>query len=393
MADAAVKERQIHDENETKAQKNKRLSGYWLFVIIYSAGILSLNVLSLLSARFDDFYLDHIFRYTGGTLSRITGFASFSCGEIMITSGILLVVAALILCIVNIFVRRRRLRAFFVRYLRSLLIIVLTVVMIYTLNCTIMYCSTPLSFAGGRKDFDIETLESVRNDVVTQCNELGLEMKRDENYTLVFDKDAADSAAEALKGISDEFPRLGGYYPPAKEILGSYYMYKSGIIGIYFPFSMEANYSRYVSDSYLPHVIAHEYSHLKGYIYESEANFMSYLACSRSDDPAVRYSGLLCVLYYIDNDYKSAVGEERYNEQPQIENYVIHDDNCYDRKTYEYLKERDKEEQPKAAEIAENVGEKVTDAYMEALDYTPNYSEVTLLMLQYYAEQSEEQSE
>ena len=387
MAQTIVKEKPVFRSPKKNANNTDRLSKYWIGIIIYVSVIALLNIIFIVSQSASDFYVDHVFAYTGGVLSRITGLFSFSCGEVLITLGIVLIFAALVLCIITIIVRKSmKLRRFLARYLKVLLVIVLSVVLVYTLNCTVMYCSTPMSFANGKRDFDIETLEAVRNDIVVQCNELGRSVERDENYAMKFSGDPAEAAADALLGISDEFPRLSGYYPPAKAMMGSYYMYKSGIIGVYFPFSMEANYSSYVSDSYLPHVFAHEYSHLKGYIYESEANFMSYIACRRSDDPAVRYSGLLCVLSYIDGDYKSSVGEKRYNEQPQIENYVIYDNNCYDQKTYEQLVERDKKEQPKAAEIAEKVGDKAMDAYMEVLDYEPNYSEVTLLILQYYTQ-------
>jgi uncharacterized protein DUF3810 len=40
-----------------------------------------------------------------------------------------------------------------------------------------------------------------------------------------------------------------------------------------------------------PAVLAHEWAHLAGYANESEANFVSWLTCVRSDDPVGQYSG------------------------------------------------------------------------------------------------------
>ena len=382
-----VKEKETSTKPEVSIHKYKRLSVYWTCTIILTVVTLLVNVTFLSSRKACDFYLDHVFRFTGGLLARITGIFPFSCGEVLITAGIIILIAALMLSILSIIMRNHhKLRRFTARYLKTVLVIALSVFLIFTLNCTVMYCSTPMYFDNDNREFDVETLEAVRNEVVEQCNELCRVVKRDENHTMIFEGNADKAASDALRGISDEFPRLSGYYPQAKSMMGSYFMYKSSIIGVYFPFSMEANYSKYVSDSYMPHVIAHEYSHLKGYIYESEANFMSYLACTRSNDPAVRYSGYLCVLYYIDSDYKNSVSDERYSEQPEIDVYVRFDDCCYDKETYEYLKSLNEKKQPKVAEIAENVSDQMMDSYMDALDYKPNYSEVTLLMMQYYTE-------
>ncbi len=387
----AVKE--IHKPAETQEQnspekKHKKLRGYPLFVTVFIAVIVIINTAAVLSKSFSDFFMNHIFRAAAATTGRFSGMFPFSLGEVLITLGIVLIAAAVVISILLIFLKRKqKYRRFVGRYMKSLLVIVLTVVLLYTFNCSIPYCSTMLNFAGGIREFDIDEFEAVRNYVVNECNELAPKMKRSEDGTMIFDGDPDKYAISALQGISGEFPRFKGYYPPAKSMWGSYYMYKSKIIGIYFPFSMEANYSKYVSDSYMPHVLAHEYAHLKGYIYESEANFMSFLACINSEDDAVRYSGYLCVLSYIEDDYTNAVTDDRQNKQPQISDLVKFDNTCYDRATWEYLKKRDEEkQQPKVAQVAENVGDKLTDAYMDAYSYEPNYSEVTLLMMQYYTE-------
>lgn len=382
------KKRAEHAEDiEPRAQK-KRLGAYWISVIAFTALIVIINLAAFLSTTFSDFYADHIFHIAAETTGRVSGLFPFSLGEVLITVGIVLVLAAVVVSLLLIFLRgKKKYVRFACGYLKTVLAIALVVVMLYTLNCTIFYCSTPLSFADGVREFDIDTFEEVRNFVVTECNDLAAEMERTENGTMIFPKNADEAAASALHGISGKFPRLTGHYPRAKKIWGSYYMYKAQIIGVYFPFSMEANYSEYVSDSYMPHVLAHEYAHLKGYIYESEANFMAFLACINSDDAAVRYSGYLCVLSYIDDDYKSSVPEDRYNAQVQMSDFVRFDNACYDYDTWQYLKKRDEEhEQPKVAQIAENVSDKMMDSYMDAFDYKPNYSEVTLLMMQYYTE-------
>ena len=56
--------------------------------------------------------------------------------------------------------------------------------------------------------------------------------------------------------------------------------------------------------------MCHELAHIRGYIYEDEANFIAFLACVESDDVAFQYSGYLSVLNYVANDlYKTRLAD------------------------------------------------------------------------------------
>ncbi len=379
------------EQKKQKEQKNKRkLDKFQKFIIIYISIILLLNVIARLSSSACDFYANHIFWIASETYSRFSGIFPFSFGELLAAIGILILLVLVITSILLIFLRKKpKYKKFAFSYLKTTLVIALSVAMLYTLNCTILYGSSKMDFSNSTREFDIDTLEEVRNMVVNKCIELSEQMEREDDGTLIFNGNFDKSAAEALHGISNKFPRLKGYYPPTKELWCSYYMFELNTIGVYFPFSMEANYSKFVSDSYMPNVLAHEYAHLKGYIYEDEANFISFLACINSDDKAVEYSGYLSVLWYIDDDYSHSVPEERYNKQPQIPDIVNLDNNCYDQKTIQQLIKLQHENLDKYGEITDAIVDfsyDATDLYNDFVDYTPNYNEVSLLMMQYYNE-------
>ncbi|MFQ8979614.1 MAG: DUF3810 family protein [Waltera sp.] len=40
-----------------------------------------------------------------------------------------------------------------------------------------------------------------------------------------------------------------------------------------------------------PATMCHELAHIRGYIYEDEANFIAFLACVESDDSTFQYAG------------------------------------------------------------------------------------------------------
>lgn len=71
--------------------------------------------------------------------------------------------------------------------------------------------------------------------------------------------------------------------------------------GVYFPFSLEANYNSELSPARVPCTAMHELSHLKGFIREDEASFIAYRACLASDSPELRYSGCLSAMNYLLN--------------------------------------------------------------------------------------------
>ncbi len=384
----AVKEKTVLEENKseqpTDGKKRSKAGSkrFIIFIAVYAAVVILLNVLAK-SRSFADFYTDHIFGIWSDTYGRLTGIFPFSVGEILIAAAVILLLAMLVISVALVFMRKlEKLRSFAVKYLKFVLVTFLSVVLVMTLNCNIPYSCSKLDIKGHRgKTYTTEQILIVRNHFIEECASLAEKMERDENGAIVFRGDTDAEVRKAMQSLSEEYPRFKGYYPKPKGILGSYFMYQSNIIGVYFPFSMEANYSRYLSSSFYPNTTAHELSHLKGYMFEDEANFFSFLACTSSECDYVRYSGYLGALYYIDNDYYARVDDETYLKQPQIPDIVRFDDNCYDSETVKAL---EKKKPVVKDEVMEEINETITDTYMSYYDVTPNYSEVTFLILQYY---------
>lgn len=68
------------------------------------------------------------------------------------------------------------------------------------------------------------------------------------------------------------------------------------VSGIFSPFTQEAHLDPGLDPLVLPFVAVHELAHLAGFAPEDEANFVAWLACTRSDDPWFRYSGQVAAL-------------------------------------------------------------------------------------------------
>ncbi len=83
---------------------------------------------------------------------------------------------------------------------------------------------------------------------------------------------------------------------PKSTLLGGYF-HEIAVAGMTDPFFLETLIAPDLLDVERPFVIAHEWAHLAGYADESEANFVAWLTCRRSDETA-RYSAALALIGY-----------------------------------------------------------------------------------------------
>jgi hypothetical protein len=210
-------------------------------------------------------------------------------------------------------------------------------------------------------------------------------MERDADGNVVYSGDIEQEAIAAMQNLGRSYDQLDGFYPQPKPLAASYFFSQQYICGYYFPFTMEANYNDVMYIMNYPASICHELAHLRGYIYEDEANMIGYLACVKSGNPFLEYSGYLSVLYYLDNDFYDAVGCDinAYLSQPEID-WQVDLDNIF-------LKEEDWERIEEEAIIETEVVDAVSDSFTDSVlvvngveDGIKSYSRVVQLLLLYY---------
>lgn len=404
-----------------------------------------LNVLAWNSTAFCDAYICYVFPVWVNLYGRVTGIFPFSVGEWMIGLGLLLVAVALALLPVagirEIFrmyrdcmethpvykytVKRTKFGVGIDKFLKKYYIIfawILNIVcLIMTLNCFILYHAStfsekyfgegsttgyvskqdPTAEATGEGDEEsLRELMSIRNIVAEQCNILSGQMERDGRGNIVYSGSVAsdgrqvdmhEKARELMQQLGQSYPQLDGWYPKPKPLFYSDFMCQQYMQGYYFPFSMEANYNDVMNMILKPGTMCHELAHLRGFIFEDEANFISYLACIRSDDPFFQYSGYLSVLNYLNNDifrvYRS--NPELYrkvaNRIPPVEILdVVWEDNTF-------VSEEEWERIDRTSFLDTDMVETAADVYIDmnlkangVSDGSISYSRVVELLLLYY---------
>lgn len=349
--------------------------------------IVLLNVIAWNSALFCDTYIKYVFPIWVNTYGRMTGLVPFSVGEIMLVLGVLLVAVAAVLWIFCLIKSMRKwIRLFYSFFAWTVLI----VCMIMTLNCSVLYHATTFSEKyfqeEGMQEYTLEDLITVRNLVVEECERLSSMMQRDADGTILYDKDMRTQAVRYMKKLGEEYDQLNGYFPSPKPLYTSDFFSQQKMCGYYFPFSMEANYNDVMYIMNKPSTMCHELSHLRGYIFEDEANFISFLACiGAEDDLLFQYSGYLSVLNYLDNDFYRAIGRNMdvYRTQPII-SAQVRDDNIFVTET-EW--ERINAKAWFDTETVDEVSDALVDTTLRAngvADGMISYNRVVKLLLQYY---------
>lgn len=399
----------VKSENRVHKLVNREVKIYISIALV----TVLLNVIAWNSTAFCDAYIAYIFPVWVNTYGRLTGLFPFSVGEWLLVAGVILVIVAVVLGIVWVGVsvfKITRLQKLIKAYYHFFVWVVLIVCVIMTLNCFVLYHASTFSqkyFGEDTKEstevdsleYGIEDVLKIYNLVVEQCNTLCQQVERAEDGTILYHGvnsngeavDMEDKAVEAMQHLGKTYPQLDGYYPRPKPMMFSDFMCQQYMCGYYFPFSMEANYNDVMYIMNKPASMCHELAHLRGYIYEDEANFISYLACVESDDVTFQYAGYLSVLNYLINDlYKAyqtnpqayAAAVEEVEPVPlysivQIDNVFVTDEE-WDRINGKAVID---------TETVDEVSDTFTDTTLKlngVSDGMLSYSRVVKLLLQYY---------
>ena len=280
----------------TEGRESKKHRSRYLKTVLILSVLIIVSALTALSHSFCDRYTDVVYPVLCDAISHVTGPVPFAVGEILMYIGALMIPASVLFLLLLVFLRKKAgYRRFCKGYFKTFSIILLVVVLVYIPTWFIPFCGTVLGRGNMklRTEFTYEEVYDLLLFAAEGANAAAEEIYIAEDGSVEFYTSEKNSelAAKAMKDLGDEFGRLRGYYPPVKTAICSDILERMWIGGYNYPYTMEPTHNRYLSPLYQLSLDAHEYAHHKGYEKENEANFLSYLACSRSDDPYLRLSG------------------------------------------------------------------------------------------------------
>ena len=358
---------------------------------IYIACV-ALFLLARVSRAFSDFYLRYIFPIWNNTFGRLLSWVPFSVGEILIIIAVVGLPVSLIVYAALMIRKKGGRKRISAIYFKAIAWCVAYVLVTETLNCFILYqCSTFASKNGiSENTYTTAQLLDLYEVLIEQTNDASTAVQRDEKGRFVLSADLDETAKRNLIAISDKYPVLKGFYTTPKPVINSYFMSQQYLMGIYFPFTLEANYNRLMYQSNMPETVTHELCHTQGIILEDEANFVAFLACTASDDADYRYSGYLSALKYVRSRAYDAVAnkeeslKDRLSELDDRIAYGIWADMYYNQQYWKSVQEK-KTVIP--ASTVNDVADKAMEASLKfngVADGKASYGRMVDLLLNYY---------
>ena len=283
------------------------MAGKWKIRIPFMVLGLSLTLLLLFKffpGFMDRVYSGFIYRYMAQAVSAVMSLIPFSLAEILIYALVFFLL---------FFTVKALIRKTWKKYFRNLGITALYAVSVYILTCGLNYHRVPLEDHLGYsvEPAPTEDLLALAADITERANLAASFTARDTRGELVPDytfesiKKAVASAYDSL--AMETGLTVGGTYPSVKPVIASRGMSYAFVMGFFFPWTVEANINKDVPAFWIPGLIAHEQAHVRGFMRENEANFLTYLLAGYTQNRELKYSCLLHSLNYVLNAVYKAV--------------------------------------------------------------------------------------
>ena len=177
----------------------------------------------------------------------------------------------------------------------GLYLLVAVLITLYTFFCGINLYRTPFSQEAnmGREAYSDAELKEMLSDLEGEMAFWSEKVPRGKDGLMCLPENIRDQAQKNMVRMGNAYAPLEGYYPKPKFLLGSWFLSCQGLTGMYSVFTIEANVNGAMTPYNVPFTMCHELSHLKGFMLEDEANFIAFVSCRTSSDPAFRYSGAM----------------------------------------------------------------------------------------------------
>ena len=261
-------------------------------------------------------YSSTLYPYIGKGIGFISNIFPFSLGEIFLMMLVALVIISVVLIILKPRIFINNINRVFHWVVRFLAISYILFYFLWGFNYYRMdYMDlTNMNYESGT----IEDLKELSIEIINNLNNIRVNLFEDADGVFFIEDNFQDLSIQAQRGFDDFMVgtlNLDGNYGRAKPILLSRRLSYTGIMGIYFPFTSEANINTDIPHHDLLSTISHEMAHQHGFAKEEEANFIAYKASINNPDERFKYSGYYLAMKHLMN--------EVYMEDPEVYHYLF----------------------------------------------------------------------
>lgn len=335
-----------------------------LLPIVFAAVVFLLMKMAVRNpGKVEFIYSQGVYPEIGSPLSRISSLFPFSLWDIFWTILILIVIAGL----AEVVLRKLNGLKYILRVIRCIAIMYSAFYILWGFNYFRPDISTRLGWKNNKPDEIV--FRRILDTIIVTANKSYIE-RGEADYSAI-NKLVDESFIRNCSKLKIDY--RGGATSPKKMIYSSI-IAKMGISGYFGPFFNEVNLNAKILPMDYPFALAHEVAHKTGITSEAEANLVSFVICTSSNDNRLKYSaGIVLLIYFLDDaynlpDYKSI--------ESKVDKRVL-DDLYFRRKYYFDLQNKSLE---KVAEVA-------NDAYLKAnhiKEGVKNYDQIVALAMGWY---------
>lgn len=288
---------------KTSQKLRRPLLRKWLFCAIPAAIAALLYFVLPQFPQFAEYAMSRgIFRLVAFPLEWLISIIPFSVAEVVVVLGIPVLLTLLVLWILRIVRKKHHLRIL-ERGCRAIAWCISLVLLLYMVmhggNFSRVSASQLLELPN--RTYTAQDLYTVTRELAIQASLTRESLLEDENGCAKLSmpqKEFLLLADDCYDALRQDYPFLKTATWRVKSVGLSHWWSYTGITGMYFPWLGEANLNTDVPANNLGFSAAHEVAHTMGFAKEDECNFLSWLACSASDQLDYLYSGYLHAYVY-----------------------------------------------------------------------------------------------
>ena len=283
-------------KHQHKIDEFKVIRAVMPLLLVPLAYLIALNVPNQ-TARFEALYAISINKWINQLLSLITGTLKFSLAELILYAHVVAVPVVAIILIGKLF-KGGFFKSLF-RVLQYVSVLYVAFMFLWGFNYGRMSIAEMMNFE--TRPYSKEELVSLNEHLIEQANQLRKLQEEDDKQVMTHIGDYRDVFNRARVGyekLGTTVKALSGPYGKPKPVLASNLMLYTGITGVYFPYTAEANVNIAIPAMMLPATTLHEMAHQRGIAPEDEANFIAYVTAMAHPDKDFKYSGTVLALIH-----------------------------------------------------------------------------------------------
>ncbi len=326
------------------------------FILVLSIISLICYILVLSSVKFADFFNLYLSLPVRKVLAQLSSIVPFSITETLLFASPLLVTIIYMRGIKNAKISTKDTIRFFAKIFSIILFVFITFVWTYSSGFHNSTIDKKLNL--NVEEISKEDLYDATLTIIASLNNLSDEIIYDSTGASVMPYGYYKLSAkicEAYDEYEKEYGAIKNFNSIVKPIILSEPMTYTHISGIYTFYTGESNVNINYPDFIVASSATHEMAHQRGVARENEANFVSFVVMSGSDDAFLRYSAYLDVYSTVVNALYSA-DKDLYNEAVSMLDIKVKND------LESYSRFFDKYRDSVASEVTGNLN----DSYLQA---------------------------